>query len=64
MADGEANGMNTGHCKPIGHKLKGARASGAHHDFNGARSSDGKAWSSSGRGEAPTAAIPAGAEGA
>jgi len=59
-ADDGTNRASTGRHKRVERKLKGARASGAHHDFNGARSGDGKAWSSSGRGEAPTAAISAG----
>jgi hypothetical protein len=41
MADGEANGANTGHCKRIERKPKGAWASGAHCDFNEAKSGDG-----------------------
>ena len=43
MADGEANGANTGHCKRIERKPKGARVSGAHRDFNEAKSGGGEA---------------------
>ena len=43
MADGEANGANTGHYKRIERKPKGARVSGAHRDFNEAKSGGGEA---------------------
>ena len=50
MADGRLGRANAGHHERVERELSSAKASGAHHDFNRAKSSSGEARSDAGHG--------------
>ena len=57
MADGRLGRANAGHHKRVERELSSAKASGAHHDFNRAKSSSGEGRSDAGHGSVFAAAL-------